>query len=54
VAKTQTTKARAVAIKTGKVSDGKLTAKNFISTLEKHQSDKELQKIQRYFKTGEK
>jgi 3-methyladenine DNA glycosylase AlkD len=53
VAKTQTTKSRAVAIKTGKVSDGKLTAKNFISILEKHQSDKELQKIQRYFKTGE-
>ena len=53
MAKTQTTKSRAVAIKTGKVSDGKLTAKNFISILEKHQSDKELQKIQRYFKTGE-
>ncbi len=30
-----------------------LTAKNFIAQLKNHQSDAELKKIQRYFKTGE-
>jgi 3-methyladenine DNA glycosylase AlkD len=30
-----------------------LTAKNFIEELKKNQSDKELEKIQRYFKSGE-
>ncbi len=30
-----------------------LTAKQFIEKLKKHQSDKELEKIQRYFKSGE-
>ncbi len=53
MAKTQTKKTGAVSAKTEKVSDGKLTAKNFIAILEKLRSDKELQKIQRYFKTGE-
>ena len=30
-----------------------LTAKNFIAQLKSHQSDDELKKIQRYFKSGE-
>lgn len=30
-----------------------LTAKNFVERLKKHQSDAELEKIQRYFKSGE-
>jgi 3-methyladenine DNA glycosylase AlkD len=53
VAKTQSVKPRAVALKKQKSAGLQLTAKSFISELEKHQSDKELEKIQRYFKTGE-
>jgi len=53
VAKTQTATNNAVVLKTQKANGLQLTAKNFTKELEKHQSDKELQKIQRYFKTGE-
>jgi len=53
VAKTQTATTNAVVLKTQKANGLQLTAKNFTKELEKHQSDKELQKIQRYFKTGE-
>jgi 3-methyladenine DNA glycosylase AlkD len=34
------------------VPDTNLTAKNFIEKLKTHQSDRELEKIQRYFKSG--
>jgi 3-methyladenine DNA glycosylase AlkD len=53
VAKTQTATTNAVVLKTQKANGLQLTAKTFTKELEKHQSDKELQKIQRYFKTGE-
>ena len=53
MAKTQTATNNAVVLKTQKANGLQLTAKNFTKELEKHQSDKELQKIQRYFKTGE-
>ena len=53
MAKTQRTKTAAVAVQKKKEPGSRLTAKSFISELEKRQSDKELQKIQRYFKTGE-
>ena len=53
MAKTQTATTNAVVLKTQKANGLQLTAKNFTKELEKHQSDKELQKIQRYFKTGE-
>ena len=53
MAKTQITKTSAVAVMSEKTSVTRQTAKDFISALKKHQSDKELQKIQRYFKTGE-
>ena len=43
-----------VIAKTGNsVSKKELTAKNFIARLKAHQSDDELKKIQRYFKSGE-
>ena len=51
--KSPKTRSSPVAEKTPKSRVTKLTAKDFISELKKHQSDKELQKIQRYFKTGE-
>ena len=53
MAKTQTATTNAVVLKTQKANGLQLTAKTFTKELEKHQSDKELQKIQRYFKTGE-
>ena len=53
MAKTQRKKATAVVEKTKKGLDNEMTAKNFISELKKYQSDQELEKIQRYFKTGE-
>jgi len=53
VAKTQTATTNAVVLKTQKANGLQLTAKTFTKELEKYQSDKELQKIQRYFKTGE-
>ena len=53
MAKTQRKKATAIIEKTKKDLDNGLTAKSFISELKKYQSDKELGKIQRYFKTGE-
>ena len=53
MAKTQRKKATAIVEKTKKDLDNEMTAKNFISELKKYQSDKELEKIQRYFKTGE-
>ena len=44
----------AKAIKTKKpAAASSLTAKQFIEKLKKHQSDKELEKLQRYFKLGE-
>jgi len=39
--------------KKSKTSSVKLSAKDFIAELELHQSDKELEKILRYFKSGE-
>jgi len=53
MAKTQRKKATAIIEKTKKDFYNELTAKSFISELKKYQSDKELEKIQRYFKTGE-
>ena len=53
MAKTQRKKATAIVEKTKKDLDNEMTAKNFITELRKYQSDKELEKIQRYFKTGE-
>ena len=53
MAKTQRSKTKAIVGKTNESAEKKLTARNFISELNKHQSDKELEKIQRYFKTGE-
>ena len=53
MAKTQTATTNAVVLKTQKINGLQLTAKNFTKELEKHQSDKELEKILRYFKTGE-
>lgn len=43
----------AKAIKKAVVTAKELTAKHFIETLKKYQSDEELKKIQRYFKSGE-
>lgn len=40
-------------LKTGKGSSRNLTAKHFVEKLNKYQSDKELKKIQHYFKSGE-
>lgn len=46
--------AKPVKTKTGNsVLEKDLTAKNFITRLKAHQSDAELKKIQRYFKSGE-
>jgi hypothetical protein len=46
--------AKPVKAKTGNsVLKKDLTAKNFIARLKAHQSDDELKKIQRYFKSGE-
>ena len=42
-----------VAVKKTIVAAKELTAKHFIETLTQHQSDEELKKIQRYFKSGE-
>ena len=43
-----------VSVKTGFAGPAKeLTAKNFVERLNKLQSDEELKKIQRYFKSGE-
>jgi len=53
MAKTQRTNVAVLVGKTKERLDKRLTAKNFISELKKYQSDKELEKIQRYFKTGE-
>jgi 3-methyladenine DNA glycosylase AlkD len=52
--KNKTKQALPVPSKTGNVASSKgLTAKNFIEHLNKLQSDEELKKIQRYFKTEE-
>src|SRR6187401_3804609 len=46
--------AKPVKTKTGNsILKKELTAKNFIAQLKNHQSDAELKKIQRYFKSGE-
>ena len=53
IGKTKITKAKPVKAKAGTSISKEQTAKNFIERLEKLQSDAELKKIQRYFKSGE-
>src|SRR5690349_18496277 len=45
--------AKKVVTKTASTGSSGLTAKGFIDQLQKLQSDKEKEKLQRYFKTGE-
>ena len=53
MAKAKNTVVKPVKPKTGNsVLSGELTAKKFIQRLKAHQSDEELKKIQRYFKSG--
>src|SRR5688572_1981453 len=52
MAKTQRTKATGIVEKAKEGSHNGMSAKSFITELKKHQSDKELEKNQRYFKTG--